>query len=122
MDFTGILEYSEYIIAITALLVFLCIYLPPNYRGWKNRRQPTITIRATVVGKDENHNNVIYSNYYTRDGGRVYMLTFDTEDHQRVSLTVPRDTYWLTEIGTAGVLTYQGTKCEKFTPDKPTEV
>ena len=90
---------------------FFCV----NYQGFLNRRQPTISVRASVVGKEQNMDNVIFSGSASRFSGDVYMLVFDTDEGSRVTLTVPRDTYYSLEDGTSGVLVYQGTKCEKFT-------
>lgn len=94
------------------------IILKPNIKGARNRRQPIVTIRATVVGREKNMDNVVYSGYYNRDGGDVHLLIFRTEEGQQVTLTVPRMLYNTTPDGTTGVLTYQGTKCERFDADK----
>lgn len=92
--------------------------IKPNIHGYKNRRQPTITIPATIVGKEQNLDNVIYSGSAARFSGTVHYLTFKTKDGLLVTLTVPRDDYYNLKEGTTGTLTYQGTKCERFDPDK----
>ena len=97
-------------------------YVQPNYRGWKNRRQPTITTSATVIGREKNGDNVIYSSYYTRDGGDVCMVIFRTENGQEVKLTVPRQLYHTLVDGSTGTLTYQGTKCERFEVMRPADL
>ena len=106
---------------LVALWYFYDVILRPNIRGAKNRRQPTITTRATVVGRDKNLDNVIYSGFYTRDGGDVHFLRFRTEGGDLVNLTVPRILYNTTPDGTTGTLTYQGTKCERFDADEAAE-
>ncbi len=108
---------TPYLVMGMGIIVFLMFFIPPNVRSYRNRRQPTITIRATVVGKEENMDNVIFSGAYARQGGGVFLLVFDTAEGNRVTLTVPRDDYYNTQPGTKGLLTYQGTKCEKFAPD-----
>lgn len=102
---------------IVGIWYFCQIILAPNIRGARNRRQPTITVRATVVGRDKNYGNVVYSSFYNRDGGDVCYLIFDTDSGDRVTLTVPRILYSTTPDGTTGLLTYQGTKCERFDAD-----
>lgn len=86
----------------------------PNYRGWKNRRQPTITIRATVIEGKDTFDNLDYG---VRDGGHAHYVTFRTAEGLEVTLSVPRETYWAAEPGVTGILTYQGSKCERFDPD-----
>ena len=115
MDLKAIAERTDVIIIALLLFYFLFVFLPPNLKGRRNRKQPTVTVRATVAGKAENMDNVIHG---TRDGGGVYMLVFHSADGLQVTLTVPRDDYYNLKEGTTGTLTYQGTKCEKFTPDK----
>lgn len=118
MNLQAILERTDIIIIGLLLFYFLFVFLPPNLRGYRNRRQPTITIRATVVGKAQNMSNAIHGGFATRDGGGVYMLVFNTANGLQVTLTVPRDDYYNLQEGTKGILTYQGSKCEKLTPDK----
>lgn len=90
------------------------IILKPNIHGWRNRRQPVITTRATVVGRAKNLDNMVYVCFYSRDGGDVHLLVFRAEDGSEVTLTVPRIHYNTIPDGTVGTLTYQGTKCERF--------
>lgn len=106
------------LLPIVAIWYFYQIILVPNIQGARNRRQPTITTRATVVGRDKNLGNVVYSSFYNRDGGDVCFLIFRTEGGEQVTLTVPRILYSTTPDGTEGTLTYQGTKCERFDADK----
>lgn len=113
-----------YLLAFMSIVMFIGApvyiyygFVKPNIQGWKNRQQPTITIPATVVGKTENMDNVIYAGSAARFSGAVHFLVFRTEDGLEVTLTVPRDDYYNLKEGTTGILTYQGTKCEKFTPD-----
>lgn len=106
------------LVPIVAIWYFYDIILRPNIRGWCNRRQPTITTRATVVGRDKDLGNVVYSSFYNRDGGDVHFLIFRTENGEQVTLTVPRILYSTTPDGTNGTLTYQGTKCERFDADE----
>ncbi len=93
------------------------VFLKPNIRGWRNRRQPVITTRATVVDHGHSADNILYSSFYTRDGGDFYILTFRKEDGTAVTLSVPRHYYNLIPVGTAGTLVHQGSKCERFDPD-----
>lgn len=106
------------LLPVVAIWYFYQIILVPNIRGARNRRQPTITTRATVAGREKNMGNVVYSSFYNRDGGDVCFLVFDTEGGERVTLTVPRILYSTTADGTSGTLTYQGTKCERFDADE----
>lgn len=114
MDFYDIVSYI-----LIALIIILggYYYLMPHWRGYKNRKQPTITIRATVIAQKKNLDNMIYSSFDTRDSGDVHYVTFRTADGQDVMLTASRETYWKADIGVTGTLTYQGTKCERFDPD-----
>lgn len=119
MNIEGILLgflMTVFIIGAPAYIYFG--FLKPNIQGWENRQQPTITIPATVVGKTENMDNVIYAGSAARFGGGVHFLIFRTKDGLEVTLTVPRDDYYNLKEGTTGILTYQGTKCERFDPDK----
>jgi len=93
---------------------YLYMFIAPNYRGWKNRRQPTITIRATVVEGKDTFDNLGYG---VRDGGHAHYVTFHTAEGLEVTLSVSRETYWIAKPGVTGILTYQGTKCERFDPD-----
>lgn len=104
-------------VPVVAVWYFYQIILKPNIRGAINRRQPVVTTRATVVGRDKNLDNVIYSGFYNRDGGDVHFLVFRTELGEQVTLTVPRILYSTTPDGTSGTLIYQGTKCERFDAD-----
>ena len=113
--------FIRYILyGIFGLCICIWIYhlILPSWRGYQNRKQPTITIRATVAGKAEDFSYTIHSNFYSRTDGKMYMLVFDTAEGQRVICSVPRDDYYNYTPGTQGILIYQGTKCEKFTPDK----
>lgn len=100
------------------ILVRLYTWILPNWRGYRNRKQPTVTVRATVVGKAEGADYAIYAGSAARFSGQVYCIVFRTAEGLEVTLTVPRDDYYNFREGTAGILTYQGTKCEKFTPDR----
>ena len=91
---------------------------PALLAGISKPKKPTITIQSTVAGKAEDFSYTIHSNFYSRMDGRMYMLVFDTAEGQRVICSVPRDEYYNLKPGTRGILVYQGSKCEKFTPDK----
>lgn len=119
MNVGAILQAFITIVFIVGVPVFIYFsFVKPNLQGWENRQQPTITIQATVVGKTENMDNVIYAGSAARFGGGIHCLIFQTADNQQVTLTVPRDDYYNIKAGTTGTLTYQGTKCERFDPDK----
>jgi len=107
-----------YFMIPAAILINGYYLLIPTIRGVRNRRQPTITTRAEVLGNDANLDNIIYSGQYTRDGGVVRTVSFRTAEGQDVTLTVSREIHWAAEPGVTGTLTYQGTKCERFDPDK----
>ena len=47
---------------------------------------------------------------------RSCYVTFELEDGRTVELTAPEE-LCQNPVGTSGMLVYQGTKCEKFTPD-----
>ena len=119
MNVEGILlGFMMLVFLIGAPVFFYFGFIKPNLQGWENRQQPTITIQATVIGKTKNMDNVIYAGSSARFGGGVHCLIFETADHQQVTLTVPRDDYYNMKEGMSGTLTYQGTKCERFAPDK----
>ena len=115
---TDILAYAVYIILGLGVCIWIYHLILPSWRGYQNRKQPTITIRATVAGKAEDFSYTIHSNFYSRTDGKMYMLVFHTAEGQQVICSVPRDDYYNFKPGTNGILTYQGSKCEKFTPDK----
>ena len=115
MNTEQILTLILYILApLVAIWYLYDIILKPNIQGAKNRRQPIVTTRATVVGRDKNLDNMVYSSFYTRDGGDVHFLIFRTEGGEQVTLTVPQNLYYNAPDGTTGILTYQGSKCERF--------
>lgn len=119
MDIETVLRLAMNILFPIAAGFYLYeIILKPNIQGAKNRRQPTVTVRATVIGRDKNLNNIVYSGFYTRDSGDVCFLCFRTEEGEALTLTVPKDTYLRIPDGAVGTLTYQGTKCERFDADE----
>ncbi len=93
------------------------VLLKPNLRGWHNRQQPTLTAHAVVVDREQSNDNILYSSYYSRDGGEFHTLTFRKDSGDAVTLSVPRHYYNLIPVGTPGTLTHQGSKCERFIPD-----
>lgn len=113
-----LLSFMSIVMVIGAPVFIYFGFVKPNLQGWENRQKPVITIPATVVGKAENMDNVIYAGSSARFNGAVHFLIFRTNDGLEVTLTVPRDDYYNLKEGTTGTLTYQGTKCEIFTPDK----
>lgn len=105
------------VLPIAGVAFFVWYFIKPNIRGWKERRMPTYTTRATVIGREQNSDNVVYSSFDTRDSGDVFLLQFRTENHGIQLLRVPRDDYYLHADGATGELVFQGNRCWKFTPD-----
>ncbi len=117
-QFDQFLIYLLCILVPAAIIVNVYFYAMPTIRGIRNRHQPTITIPATVISKDNSKGNALYSGAAARFDGTFYCLTFKTKDGLLVTLTVPRNDYYNLKEGTTGTLTYQGTKCERFDPHK----
>jgi len=117
MNVTAV-QYAIYALLGIGVCIWIWQLILPSWRGYQNRKQPTVTIRATVAGKAEDFSYAIHSSYSSRTDGKMYMLVFDTAEGQRIVCTVPRDEYYNLKPGTRGILVYQGGKCEKFTPDK----
>lgn len=86
------------------------------WRYCRNDRKPEICVQAVVVDKKINADAVTMNSFYDRTGGMIGSIVFRTIDGQILELTVPRDRYYLTQIGTKGQLFYQGTKLVKFVP------
>lgn len=86
----------------------------------RNDRKEEISVQAVVVDKRVNADAVTLNSFYDRTGGMIGSLVFRTIEGQLLELTVARDRYYLTQIGTGGLLVYQGTKLVKFTPEKNT--
>ena len=84
------------------------------WRYCRNDRKPEINVQAVVVDKKVNADSVTMNSFYHRDGGMIGFIAFRTIEGQLLELTVSRDLYYLTQIGTRGRLVYQGTKLVRF--------
>lgn len=91
------------------------------WRYCRNDRKPEICVQAVVVDKKVNADAVTMNSFYDRTGGMIGSIVFRTMEGQQLELTVPRELYYLTQIGARGQLYYQGTKLVKFTPAQKTQ-
>jgi len=98
------------VIAIGAALLLIA-WIKEQFKN----RKPIYELRATIQ-------HIGLSSQTARGGsfGRYNMrscyVTFELEDGRTVELTAPEE-LCQNPVGTSGMLVYQGTKCEKFTPD-----
>ncbi|MBQ7859547.1 MAG: MerR family transcriptional regulator [Faecalibacterium sp.] len=107
---------GEALIMLAMLAVPVSIYFSVLIKGSHERRQPVLTAAAVLAGRDIRWDNVIHASWYTRDPGAVYQLRFITETGTVLQLRIPKRLYSRWPVGTAGLLTYQGTRMEDFVP------
>ena len=103
---------NERLLLLAAVLVgALCFFL---HSLWKEKRKnalPTIRIQAEITHirlDNRSHNGP-----YGRTNLIGHHVTFRTAEGELLELTAPESVGHLS-IGTCGILTYQGTKCERF--------
>lgn len=110
-DLPGIGLLVGFGIMVIYWIMILCKY-------GRNDRESEIAVQVIVTDKKINADSVVLGSFYTRDGGMITSIVFRTMEGQHLELTVPKETYYLTKIGTSGRLVYQGTKLVRFTPDR----
>lgn len=81
----------------------------------KRDRTPIYEVRAVIVSKRVVGEAV--RGVYGHRNAFSYYIIFKLEDGTQVELSASEDGGRFL-LGTAGTLVYQGTKCEKFTPDE----
>lgn len=96
------------LVIAAGVLVFLLVAFLKERR--KNR-QPTIQIRAEITAI-RLENRAVRGAYGATNRIGHY-VTFRTAQGELMELSAPEDVGYL-PVGTTGVLTYQGTKCERF--------
>lgn len=99
------------------VMVFYWIMILFKYS--RNDNKPEIAVQVIVTDKKINADGVVLGSFYTRDGGMITSIVFRTMEGQHLELTVPRELYYLTQIGTRGRLVYQGTKLVRFEKQIP---
>lgn len=85
-------------------------------RERKKNAQPIYEVKATIISLRLGSRGARGGGFGHYTMGSCY-ADFELEDGTRVELTAPAK---LCEnpVGTKGLLIYQGTKCEKFTPEQ----
>ena len=78
---------------------------------WRNRRSPEYTEQAIIRGKRWTEGNVGRS---TRDGGQLWLVTFETDSGVVLELELGRNEYARLREGDRGLLTWQGNRCWSF--------
>lgn len=101
------------IIVIAAALAILLLFAWLKDR--KKNRQPIYTIKATIQSKSVVSTPV--RGLYGPKNLLDYMVTFYLADGRIVELSAP-DNVGNHPVGTTGTLVFQGTKCERFDPNK----
>lgn len=99
------------VIAVCLLAFVLFSFLKERRRN----RQPTIQIRAEIT-------NIRLENRAVRGAygatNRIgHYVTFRTAEGDLLELSAPENVGHMS-VGTAGILTFQGEKCERFDPDE----
>lgn len=101
---------------LIALAIFTALFLLVQWLKQKKKdRQPTIAIRATIHSKAVVQTTT--KGIYGPVNVRSYVVTFDLADGSRVKLTAPEEIGNYPD-GTTGTVIFQGSKCERFDPDK----
>lgn len=98
------------LVLIGAAIFILISWLKEKKKG----RQPTYEYKATIVSKQVVVKAV--RGPYGLRNNRSYLIEFKLSDGNVVTLSAPTEMGY--PDGTTGTLIFQGTKCEKFTPDK----
>lgn len=94
--------------------IMVLYWLMILFKYCRNDHKPEIAVQVIVTDKKINADGVVLGSFYSRDGGMITSIVFRTMEGQHLELTVPKELYYLTEIGTRGRLVYQGTKLVRF--------
>lgn len=98
------------VLAAIVAVVLIVAFLKEN----RKQAQPTVQIRAEITNVRLDNRSV--NGAYGRTNLIGHYVTFRTAEGELLELSAPEDVGYL-PIGTAGTLTYQGNKCERFVPD-----
>lgn len=101
------------ILVIVPVAIFAWVVLRSWQQERRKNRQPTISIRAVIAAVRLESKTV--NGAYGRTNLIGHHVTFRTAEGALLELTAPENVGHL-PVGTTGVLTYQGSKCERFDP------
>ena len=101
---------------VTIFIIFLITIIGKLKQGIHNKKQPVLSVEASVVDKrsdhrtSHNHNNNMHStHHYT-----YYYVTFQVESGDRMEFEVESTEYGLIAMGDVGKVTFQGTAFKGF--------
>lgn len=125
MDYSGV----QNIVTIILLCGFACIaafgaahFVYLNYRGWKQRKLPVQTARATVYCKYPDPEYVSGSqNIHATSSGYIYYITFHTDTGEVLKLYLNPKPFFAIEENAVGQLTWQGGRFWNFVPEEKEE-
>lgn len=95
----GILGIMFVLVFSLVCFVFIVIFIKLLSYGRKNKREPRLTVLATVVEKRMIYSRSMYSNFYA---------TFEVESGDRMVLYLEENEFGLLVEGDRGLLTFQG--------------
>ena len=109
------MNYKERFIALILLaLVTLLLILIAWVKQYLKDQQPIYEVKATLVDKrPESH---AIRGRYAQTSNCYYVVKFRLEDGTLVELNAPGE-FREFDVGTSGIVIFQGEKCEKFTPE-----
>lgn len=106
---------ERWILVIIPAVSFAFVFLRSWLKERNKNRQPIIQIKAEIT--DIRLQSRTVNGAYGRTNLIGHYVTFRTADGELLELSAPADVGHQF-IGTAGILTYQGSKCERFDADK----
>lgn len=99
-----------------AVLYHICYFIAVNYRGYKNRKAPVFTGRATVHHKHPETEYISGNKVWGNEN--VHFVTFHTDLGEILKLYMGADNYYRIQDGDTGKLTWQGERFWEFIPEK----